>query len=156
MMLEIDDIRAWLIELGELESAALLSEAEFEYAYIDTAMRMDAQFADTDIYELSIRVPGRIYRNLGEKYKKHAEQIESAISELTTHTTGSWIRETSWLLRMPKLMRLNRNQRPTRFSLIPVSMTYNVFGLRPKEELLLIPMEQSQLAKRCLSHSVNS
>lgn len=103
MSLEVDDVRAWLIELNQLEAAALLSEAEFEYTYVDTAFRLDAEFDETDILELAIRVPPRIYRGLSDRYKAQSDQIEAAVSELSSHTKGTWIRSTSWLMRLPKI-----------------------------------------------------
>jgi hypothetical protein len=63
MELEVDDVRAWLLELGQIEATSILSEAEFDYTYVDTAFRLDAE-DETDIWELSIRVPPRIYRGL--------------------------------------------------------------------------------------------
>jgi hypothetical protein len=42
--LEVDDVRAWLLELHQVEAAALLSEAEFDYCYIDTAFPLDSEF----------------------------------------------------------------------------------------------------------------
>jgi len=102
MSLEVDDVTAWLLELHQTKAAALLSEAQFEYTYIDTAFRLDALDVATDIMELSIRVPPRIYRTLRES-KNEAEQIEAAISELTQHTPGSHIRGTTWTLKLPTL-----------------------------------------------------
>ena len=102
MSLEIDDVRAWLLELHQVEAAALLSEAEFDYTYIDTAFRLEAMNDETDILELGIRVPPRTYRSLAMQ-KAQVEQIEAAVSELTQHTKGSYIRSTSWTLKMPKL-----------------------------------------------------
>jgi len=81
MSLEVDDVRAWLLELHQVEAAALLSEAEFDYSYIDTAFQLGSEFNDIDIMELTIRLPGRLYR----------------------HTKGVWIRATHWSLRPPKL-----------------------------------------------------
>lgn len=102
MELEVDGVRAWLLELGQIEATSLLSEAEFEYTYVDTAYRLDAE-DETDIWELSIRVPPRIYRGLKSQYEEQAKQIEDAISELTSHTKGCWVRSSNWLLRIPKL-----------------------------------------------------
>src|SRR5450432_842400 len=82
MSLEIDDVRAWLLELHQVEAAALLSEAEFDYTYIDTAFRLEAMNDETDILELGIRVPPRTYRSLAMQ-KAQVEQIEAAVSELT-------------------------------------------------------------------------
>ena len=103
MSLETDDVIAWLLELHQIEAAALLSEAEFEYTFIDTAFRLDAMDDETDILELSILFPPRIYRDISGKFKEQADQIDAAVSELTRHTKGSWIRSTSWGLKMPKL-----------------------------------------------------
>jgi hypothetical protein len=101
-LLEIDDVRAWLLEIGQIQAAALLSEAEFDYTYVDTGFRLDADI-EIDIWELSIRVPPRIYRGLEIQYKEQAEQVDNAISELTKHSKGCWIRSSNWLLQMPKL-----------------------------------------------------
>jgi hypothetical protein len=103
MGLEENQVIAWLLELGQVEAAALLSEAEFDYTYVDTAFRLDAEYDETDILELSIRVPPRIYRGLQERYATEVSQVEAAISELTAHTKGSWIRSTNWMLKMPVL-----------------------------------------------------
>jgi hypothetical protein len=102
MELEVDDVRAWLLELGQIEATSILSEAEFEYTYIDTAFSFDS-IEETDIYELAIRVPPRIYRGLETQYIDQAKQVKDAVTELTSHTKGCWIRSSSWLLRMPKL-----------------------------------------------------
>lgn len=103
MSLEVDDVRAWLLELGQIEAVSLLSDAEFEYTYIDTTFRMDAMDIETEILELSIRVPPRIYRGLESRFKEVAQQVDEAIAELTQHTNGCWIRSSNWLLRMPKI-----------------------------------------------------
>jgi Abortive infection C-terminus len=103
MSLELDDVRAWLIELQQFEAASILAECEFEPLYVDTAMRMDTEFGDIDIYELTIRTPPKYYRELSGRYKVQREQIEAAVSELTAHTTGSYIRETRWSLKIPNL-----------------------------------------------------
>jgi Abortive infection C-terminus len=102
MSLEVDDVRAWLLELHQVEAASLLSEAEFDYSYIDTAFPLDSEFNDIDILELTIRLPARLYRGLNG-YKQQTEQIEAAVSELSSHTKGLWIRATHWSLRIPKL-----------------------------------------------------
>jgi hypothetical protein len=101
-LLEIDDVRAWLLEIGQIKAATLLSEAEFDYTYVDTGFRLDAD-VEIDIWELSIRVPPKIYRGLEIQHKEQAGQVDDAISELTKHFKGCWIRSWNWLLRMPKL-----------------------------------------------------
>jgi HEPN domain-containing protein len=79
-----------------------LSEAEFEFKYLDTAFSLASEFDEMEIYELSIRVPPRIYRTLSS-YQEEITQIEEAIAELSQHTTGVYVKETRWTLRMPKL-----------------------------------------------------
>lgn len=103
MSLEVDDVRAWLLELHQVEAAALLSEAEFEYSYIDTAFPLDSEFNEIEILELTIRLPARLYRTLNQRYKTQTEQIDAAVAELSSHTKGVWIRATHWSLRPPKL-----------------------------------------------------
>ncbi len=103
MPLEVDDVRAWLLDLRQEEAAALLSEAEFEYTFLDSVLRMDSVCADCDILELTIRVPPRIYRDLNDLYAKQADQVVAAVSEMSSHTTDSWIKETLWSARFPTL-----------------------------------------------------
>jgi hypothetical protein len=103
MALEVDDVRAWLLELHQVEAASVLSEAEFDYEFIDLAFRIDSEFGDIEIYELTIRLPARLYRGLKDRYKEQAEQIENAVAELSSHTKGCYIRATHWSLRIPKL-----------------------------------------------------
>ena len=106
-----------------------MSEAEFDYTYVDTAFRLDAE-DEYDIWELSIRVPPRIYRGLGNKYKEQAKQIEEAISELTIQTKGCWIRSTNWLLRIPKLEEVESS--PDTTELFSDSSLYDVQRLWTK------------------------
>lgn len=104
MPLGLDDIQAWLLELGQHQAAALLDEAVLEYDYIDTTFRMDSgDDYGTEIFELSVRVPARIYRQLTTELKEPAEIVEKAIAELSANIPNSWIRSTCWVLRIPKL-----------------------------------------------------
>ena len=103
MVLEVDDVRALLLEQGQPDAAALLAEAEFDYTYIDTAMRMDTEFGDIDIYELAIRVPFRIYSDLDQRYSDAAAAASRAVSDLSESTNGLWIRSTCWQLRPPRI-----------------------------------------------------
>jgi hypothetical protein len=129
MELEVDDVRAWLLELGQIEATSILSEAEFDYTYVDTAFRLDAE-DETDIWELSIRVPPRIYRGLENRYKEQAKQVKEAISELTMHTKGCWVRSSNWLLRIPKLEEVESS--PDTTELFSDSSLYDVQRLWTK------------------------
>lgn len=100
--IDVDTVRAWLIDDGKFEAASLLSEAEFESVYVDTAFRIDAE-EDFVIYELIIKVPPRIYRNLGSKYKEISDQIEEAYHEIQQHARGAYARSIIWSAKLPAI-----------------------------------------------------
>jgi hypothetical protein len=74
MALQIEEVQAWLLELHQVEAAALLSEAEFEYRWIDVGFR--GEFEEIEIVELDVRLPPRIYRAIGGDLKEYADQLK--------------------------------------------------------------------------------
>jgi hypothetical protein len=103
MSLEVEEIQAWLIELHQLEAAALISEAELEYRWIDMAFPLSGN-EEYHIVKLDIRVPPSIYRGIGDKYKAAGDQVESAIYEISQHKDRyTHIQSIDWIMRLPTL-----------------------------------------------------
>lgn len=102
MNVEIDNVRAWLLDEGDFEAASLLSEAEFDFVYVDMAFRLDAD-EDFIIYELIIKVPPRIYRRIGTELKAVADRIEEAYNEIQQNLRGGHAKEITWGAKLPSL-----------------------------------------------------
>jgi hypothetical protein len=102
MNIDVDNVRAWLIDSGNFEAASLLSEAQFDYVFVDMAFRMDAE-EEFMVYELIIKVPPRIYRQLGSKYKDASDQIEAAYQEIQQHARGGFAKSITWSAKLPSI-----------------------------------------------------
>jgi hypothetical protein len=102
MSVEIDQVRAWLLDEGDYEAASLISEAEFDFVCVDMAFRLDAD-EDFIVYELVIKVPPRIYRKIGKDFKAAADRIEAAYREIQQNLRGGYAKEITWGAKLPSL-----------------------------------------------------
>lgn len=91
------------MELHQSEAAALLSEAELEYRWIDVAFATSGN-EEFHIFDLDIVVPPIVYRGIADKHKDAVERIESAIYEISRHKDRyAHIKAIEWFMRLPKL-----------------------------------------------------
>ena len=86
-------ISDWLIELGNKKAAKFLDDCEIDETYIDTLFSMDSD-VETYIYEISVSVPLKTYRKIGE-YAEETSAIEIAITE-AGQSDGIYVRNISW------------------------------------------------------------
>jgi hypothetical protein len=99
-MLEIEQVVTWLRQDGNGEAASLLSKADQQYIWIDSACELHGH-RDWDIYELRILLPPAELKRLPDM-KPTVEAIEQAYRDLAP-STGCAIYEFTWMPRVPDL-----------------------------------------------------
>jgi hypothetical protein len=88
------ELLKWLKDVGEHDSAQLISECSVDLLYVDTLFEMSSDRM-TDLMDAQIGVPGKYYLKLHANFKKEIEIIETQLMEVAT-ALGMHIRGVSW------------------------------------------------------------
>lgn len=88
------ELHKWLLDVGELESARLISECSVDLIYVDTLFEL-AGDRMTDLMDAQIGVPGKYFLKLKPDFAKETEIIETQLMEVAT-ALGMHIRSISW------------------------------------------------------------
>ena len=88
------ELHKWLLDVGELESARLISECSVDLIYVDTLFEL-AGDRMTDLMDAQIGVPGKYFLKLKTDFAKETEIIETQLMEVAT-ALGMHIRSISW------------------------------------------------------------
>lgn len=75
------DVFHWLQEIEEDSSAIIISECEIVGYYSDTAFEIGGD-GEWDIYDVQVRIPGKYYKEIQNRYIREKEIIENVISEV--------------------------------------------------------------------------
>ena len=84
----------WLKDVGEYDSARLISECNVDLLYVDTLFEMSSDRM-TDLMDAQIGVPGKYYLKLHTNFEKEIKVIETQLMEVAT-ALGMHIRGISW------------------------------------------------------------
>lgn len=88
------ELHKWLKDVGEVDSARLISECSVDLLYVDTLFEL-ASDRMTDLMDAQIGVPGKYYLKLRTDFQKEIEIIETQLMEVAT-ALGMHIRGISW------------------------------------------------------------
>lgn len=88
------ELHKWLKDVGEHDSARLISECSVDLLYVDTLFEMSSDRM-TDLMDAQIGVPGKYYLKLQTAFQKEIKVIETQLMEIAT-ATGMHIRGISW------------------------------------------------------------
>ena len=84
----------WLKDVGEVNSALLISECSVDLLYVDTLFEIVGDRM-TDLMDVQIGVPGKYYLKLYADFEKEIKVIEEQLTEVAT-ALGIHIRGISW------------------------------------------------------------
>jgi hypothetical protein len=88
------ELYKWLKDVGEHDSARLISECSVDLLYFDTLFEMSSNRM-TDLMDAQIGVPGKYYLKLQTDFQKEIKVIETQLMEIAT-AMGMHIRGISW------------------------------------------------------------
>ncbi|MCU7693854.1 caspase family protein [Haoranjiania flava] len=88
------ELLKWLKDVGELDSARLISECSVDLLYVDTLFEMSSDRM-TDLMDAQIGIPGKYYLKLQLDFQKEIKIIETQLMEVAT-ALGMHIRSISW------------------------------------------------------------
>jgi hypothetical protein len=88
------ELHKWLKDVGEQDSARLISECSVDLLYIDTLFEMSSDRM-TDLMDAQIGVPGKYYLKLQTDFQNEIKVIETQLMEIST-AMGMHIRGISW------------------------------------------------------------
>ncbi|GAB3018540.1 hypothetical protein GCM10027051_24710 [Niabella terrae] len=88
------ELLKWLKDVGEHDSARLISECSVDLLYVDTLFEMSSDRM-TDLMDAQIGVPGKYYLKLQPDFQKEIKTIETQLMEVST-ALGMHIRSISW------------------------------------------------------------
>ena len=76
------ELHKWLKDVGEHDSARLISECSVDLLYVDTLFEMSSDRM-TDLMDAQIAVPGKYYLNLQIDFQKENKVIKTKLMEIT-------------------------------------------------------------------------
>lgn len=88
------ELHKWLKDIGEINSARLISECSVDLLYVDTLFELTGDRM-TDLVDAQIGVPGKYYLKLQTEFQKEIKIIETQLMEVAT-ALGMHIRGVSW------------------------------------------------------------
>lgn len=88
------ELHKWLKDIGEINSARLISECSVDLLYVDTLFELTGDRM-TELMDAQIGVPGKYYLKLQTEFKKEIKIIETQLLEVAT-AIGIHIRGISW------------------------------------------------------------
>lgn len=99
------DLHKWLKDIGETDSARLISECRVDLLYVDTLFELSGDNM-IDLMDAQIGVPGKYFLRLQSDFQKEVKVIEKQLMEVST-ALGMHIRGISW---HPKIDLENESQ----------------------------------------------
>lgn len=97
-MIQIEHVVEWLKETDEKIAAAILEECQINSMFVDTLFAISSDL-ECEAYDVQIKVPGKYFKNLDEKYSEEKKSIERAIIKVgDAEMIG--IQHISWTLKL--------------------------------------------------------
>lgn len=88
------ELHKWLKDIGEHDSARLISECSIDLLYVDTLFEL-AGDRMTEMMDAQIGVPGKYFLKLQTDFQKEIKIIEEQFREVAT-AIGAYIRNITW------------------------------------------------------------
>lgn len=99
------ELHKWLKDVGETDSARLISECRVDLVYVDTLFELSGDNM-IDVMDAQIGVPGKYFLKLQSDFQNEVEIIKNQLLEVAT-SLGMHIRSISW---HPKIDSKNESQ----------------------------------------------
>jgi hypothetical protein len=112
-MVVIEHAIQWLKEMEEDSAAALLEECQLKSTYATTYFAISSSDdSEMDVYDVQVRVPGKYFKVLDEKYSKEKADIENAIKK-SAESDGFYVQSLFWTVRTDNYKNISDQQKET-------------------------------------------